>query len=229
VAVFGVTILGERLSASNWLGIVLIAGGSILVAHRGRTSQSPCQSAERPPRPRRNSISRSSAVSDFLSATAARPITIASRQTRVTPCSAACSASPRGTGTSNCARSANSFASQSVIRTIGSCSRSARRRRRRLRDRRDHTRGRAARPRHANRAVDPASEDRPRRQPDRRPDPASGSQICRRPGVCGPTTKRQSRGPIGSTCNGSSDLRPDTIGGGPGEITHIHFVDEVIE
>lgn len=35
VTVFGVTILGERLSGLNWLGITLIAGGAILVAHRG--------------------------------------------------------------------------------------------------------------------------------------------------------------------------------------------------
>jgi bacterial/archaeal transporter family protein len=35
VAVFGVTILGERRSGLNWLGIALIAGGTILVAHRG--------------------------------------------------------------------------------------------------------------------------------------------------------------------------------------------------
>ena len=35
VAIFGVTILGERLSGLNWLGIALIAGGAILVAHRG--------------------------------------------------------------------------------------------------------------------------------------------------------------------------------------------------
>jgi bacterial/archaeal transporter family protein len=32
VAVFGVIFLGERLTVSNWLGIILIAGGSILVA-----------------------------------------------------------------------------------------------------------------------------------------------------------------------------------------------------
>ena len=35
VALFGVTILGERLSGLNWLGIALIAGGAILVAYRG--------------------------------------------------------------------------------------------------------------------------------------------------------------------------------------------------
>jgi transporter family protein len=35
VAVFGAAILGERLSATNWLGVVLIAAGAILVAWRG--------------------------------------------------------------------------------------------------------------------------------------------------------------------------------------------------
>ena len=34
VAVFGVLFLGERLSAPNWLGIALIAGGAVLVAYR---------------------------------------------------------------------------------------------------------------------------------------------------------------------------------------------------
>ena len=34
VALFGVVFLGERLSAPNWLGIALIAGGAILVAYR---------------------------------------------------------------------------------------------------------------------------------------------------------------------------------------------------
>ena len=34
VALFGVFFLGERLSAPNWLGIVLIAVGAILVAYR---------------------------------------------------------------------------------------------------------------------------------------------------------------------------------------------------
>ena len=34
VAVFAVFFLGERLSAINWLGIVLIASGTILVAFR---------------------------------------------------------------------------------------------------------------------------------------------------------------------------------------------------
>jgi len=32
VAVFSVAFLGERLAALNWLGIVMIAGGAILVA-----------------------------------------------------------------------------------------------------------------------------------------------------------------------------------------------------
>ena len=32
VALFGVTFLGERLSALGWIGIVLIAGGAMLVA-----------------------------------------------------------------------------------------------------------------------------------------------------------------------------------------------------
>ncbi|MEX0808787.1 MAG: EamA family transporter [Dongiaceae bacterium] len=35
VAVFATIFLGEHLSGSNWLGIVLIAGGAILVAYRG--------------------------------------------------------------------------------------------------------------------------------------------------------------------------------------------------
>ena len=34
VAVFGVVFLGERLSTSNWLGVVLIAAGAILVAYK---------------------------------------------------------------------------------------------------------------------------------------------------------------------------------------------------
>ncbi|MFO0988176.1 MAG: EamA family transporter [Alphaproteobacteria bacterium] len=34
VAVFAAAFLGERLGALNWLGIALIAGGAILVAHR---------------------------------------------------------------------------------------------------------------------------------------------------------------------------------------------------
>ncbi|WP_321499471.1 EamA family transporter [Breoghania sp.] len=35
VAVFGVVFLGERLSMPNWLGIVLIGTGAVLVAYRG--------------------------------------------------------------------------------------------------------------------------------------------------------------------------------------------------
>ena len=35
VAVFGVTVLGERLSGPNWLGIALIAAGAVLVAYKG--------------------------------------------------------------------------------------------------------------------------------------------------------------------------------------------------
>ncbi|RVU20071.1 EamA family transporter [Methylobacterium oryzihabitans] len=35
VAVFGVLILGERLSALNWLGIALIAAGAVLAAIKG--------------------------------------------------------------------------------------------------------------------------------------------------------------------------------------------------
>jgi len=35
VAVFGVSFLGERLSVLNWLGIGLIATGTILVAYKG--------------------------------------------------------------------------------------------------------------------------------------------------------------------------------------------------
>ena len=34
VAIFGVAFLGERLSALNWLGILLIGGGAVLVAFR---------------------------------------------------------------------------------------------------------------------------------------------------------------------------------------------------
>lgn len=34
VAVFGVTFLGEKLSLQNWLGVALIATGSVLVAFR---------------------------------------------------------------------------------------------------------------------------------------------------------------------------------------------------
>ena len=35
VAVFAVMFLGEKLSLPNWLGIVLIACGAVLVAYRG--------------------------------------------------------------------------------------------------------------------------------------------------------------------------------------------------
>ena len=35
VAVFGVVFLGEYLSTMNWIGVMLMAGGSILVAYRG--------------------------------------------------------------------------------------------------------------------------------------------------------------------------------------------------
>lgn len=35
VAVFGVFILGERLSGPNWVGVALIAAGATLVAYRG--------------------------------------------------------------------------------------------------------------------------------------------------------------------------------------------------
>lgn len=35
VAVFGVLFLSERLSATNWAGVLLIAGGALLVAYRG--------------------------------------------------------------------------------------------------------------------------------------------------------------------------------------------------
>jgi transporter family protein len=34
VAVFGVFFLGERLSGPNWLGVMLIAAGAVLVAYR---------------------------------------------------------------------------------------------------------------------------------------------------------------------------------------------------
>ncbi|HEY0301767.1 MAG TPA: EamA family transporter [Rhizomicrobium sp.] len=34
VAVFGVIFLGERLTAANWLGVVLIGAGDVLVAYR---------------------------------------------------------------------------------------------------------------------------------------------------------------------------------------------------
>lgn len=35
VAVFGTLFLGERLSATNWIGVVLIALGAVFVAYRG--------------------------------------------------------------------------------------------------------------------------------------------------------------------------------------------------
>lgn len=35
VALFGVIFLGERLSGLNWLGVLLIATGAVLVAYRG--------------------------------------------------------------------------------------------------------------------------------------------------------------------------------------------------
>lgn len=35
VAVFAVIFLGERLTLPNWLGVVLIAGGTVLVAYKG--------------------------------------------------------------------------------------------------------------------------------------------------------------------------------------------------
>ncbi len=35
VALFGVILLGERLSLSNWLGVGFIAGGAALVAYKG--------------------------------------------------------------------------------------------------------------------------------------------------------------------------------------------------
>ena len=35
VAVFAVLFLGERLSITNWLGLLLMAGGAILLAQRG--------------------------------------------------------------------------------------------------------------------------------------------------------------------------------------------------
>jgi len=34
VAVFAVVFLGERLSPANWLGVILVAGGTILIALR---------------------------------------------------------------------------------------------------------------------------------------------------------------------------------------------------
>src|ERR1051325_9058428 len=35
VAVFGVVFLGERLSTANWLGVLFIAAGAVLVAYKG--------------------------------------------------------------------------------------------------------------------------------------------------------------------------------------------------
>lgn len=35
VALFGVAFLGERLSGPNWLGVLLIAAGAVLVAYKG--------------------------------------------------------------------------------------------------------------------------------------------------------------------------------------------------
>lgn len=35
VAIFGVAFLGERLSATNWIGVALIAAGAIFVAYKG--------------------------------------------------------------------------------------------------------------------------------------------------------------------------------------------------
>ncbi len=35
VAIFAALFLGERLSAVNWLGVAMIAGGAVLVAYRG--------------------------------------------------------------------------------------------------------------------------------------------------------------------------------------------------
>ena len=35
VALFGALFLGERLSAANWVGVVLIAAGAVLAAWRG--------------------------------------------------------------------------------------------------------------------------------------------------------------------------------------------------
>ncbi|MGV3548355.1 EamA family transporter [Rhizobium sp.] len=35
VALFAVTFLGEKLTVPNWLGIALIAGGTVLVAYKG--------------------------------------------------------------------------------------------------------------------------------------------------------------------------------------------------
>ena len=35
VAIFGVLLLGEKLSAANWLGVSMIAAGAVLVAYQG--------------------------------------------------------------------------------------------------------------------------------------------------------------------------------------------------
>ena len=35
VALFGASFLGERVSGLNWFGVVLIGGGTILIAYRG--------------------------------------------------------------------------------------------------------------------------------------------------------------------------------------------------
>lgn len=35
VALFGVTFLGERLTLLNWLGILLVGSGALLIAHKG--------------------------------------------------------------------------------------------------------------------------------------------------------------------------------------------------
>ena len=48
VAVFGVAFLGERLSAPNWLGIILIGCGALLVAHKGLSSASAKRAFARP-------------------------------------------------------------------------------------------------------------------------------------------------------------------------------------
>jgi transporter family protein len=34
VSIFAVLFLGERLTLPNWLGVVMIAGGAVLVAYR---------------------------------------------------------------------------------------------------------------------------------------------------------------------------------------------------
>ena len=34
VAIFGVLFLGEKLSGTNWLGVVMIAAGVVLIAYR---------------------------------------------------------------------------------------------------------------------------------------------------------------------------------------------------